>query len=80
MKLMRKIDTTFPRDKGYYQMRGRLGPDGPEAFVKLWSEPEYVPMYKQFLKDEDVLIREEGQQNAAHIFQKPRAVSENGER
>ncbi|MDD5708088.1 MAG: hypothetical protein PHR35_19390 [Kiritimatiellae bacterium] len=65
MELMKKIDRTFPRDRGYYQMWGDVGPTGPEAFITLWAEPAYVPMWEQFLKDENVLIKEEGQHPAA---------------
>jgi hypothetical protein len=64
MELMKKIDRSFPRDKGYYQMWGTVGVTGQEVFIKLWSEPAYVPMWEKFLNDGNVLIKEEGNKAA----------------
>ncbi len=67
------------KDSGYFQFWGEVGTNGPQAFMNLWCRTDYMPQMKRLLHDKNILIDEKGQQDAAHIFQKPRAVSENGE-
>ena len=77
---MQKALSAFPRDTGYFQFWGAPGDGGPEAYMDVWCAREYLPEWRRFLVEQQVLIETGGQESAATPHPAPRPGLSDGAR